>query len=191
VDNTKGPTTAFATFSAFRATKNRYRSFLALALAPTRTVQARKPAFLHTAQFIRLSPAHLRRAGLAGPTLDAGALLFVSAFNGDDETYFRGFSDDLYPVMDQVWRDCVEWQGAHPFKLLSGFIESFRRRSNSFFNAYPAASKRIRTSLILRRQLDKLHALALSDASDAEFKAALDHAAQLQWGNARATRDDL
>jgi hypothetical protein len=191
VDNTKGATTAFATFSAYRKASNRYRSLLALALAPLRTADARKPAFLHTAQFVRLSPRQLRRAGLSGPGLEPGALLFISAFNGDAETYFRGFSDDLYKVMDQVWRDCVEWQNAKPYPLLAAFIEAFRRRSNSFFCAYPAASKRIRSSLRLRRQLDKLCALALSGASDEAFKAAFERAAQLHWGNAEATRADL
>jgi hypothetical protein len=191
VDNTKGFTTAFATFSPFKAAKNRYRSFFTLALAPLLTVEARKLAFLHTAQFIRLAPKHLRRAGLTGPSLKPGALLFISAFNGDAETYFRAFGQELDPVMNRVWRDCAEWTGAQPYPRLAAFIGSFRRRSSFFFNAYPAASKQLRASLILRRQLDKLHALALSDASDEQFKAAFDHTAQLQWGNARATGADL
>jgi hypothetical protein len=190
VDNVKGRTAAFATFSPFRSHWSRFEERVALFFAPTRDAAARKPEFLHTAHFSRVSPRQLRRAGLWSDNLRHGALLFISAYNGDPESYFRGFNKELYAVMDEVWSRCVEWEGAQDFNDLNTFIQKFCRRSNMFFNAYPDQSKRIRKSLVLRRQLDKLLALARSDASQAEFKHAFDRTAQLHWGNQPLTRDD-
>jgi len=195
VDNTKAQTTAFITFSPFKPWWHRHYSALVLLGARTRTAAARKPAFLHTARFARVSPKQLARAGLSGDNLRHGALLFLSSFNGDPESYFRGFSEPLAPVMNQVWTHCVDWQGAQPFVNLIAFIDAYRRRSQSYFNAYPTGSKRIRASLVLRRQLDKLHALAhsadRSEEGDRKFAEAFEHASQLLWGNSEATRDDL
>jgi hypothetical protein len=195
VDNTKAQTTAFITFSPFKARWRRHLSALVMLGARTQTAAARKPAFLHTARFSRVSRRQLARAGLSGDNLRNGALLFLSSFNGDSDAYFRGFSEPLAPVMNDVWRHCVDWQGAQPFVNLIAFINAYRRRSQSYFNAYPVGSKRIRASLVLRRQLDKIHALAHSadhsEQGDREFAEAFEHASQLLWGNAEPTLEDL
>jgi len=195
VDNVKAQTNAFITFSPFKSPLARFVSAGVLLMARTKTAEARKPEFLHTARFCRVSPAHLARAGLSGDNLRAGALLFVSSFNGDPESYFRGFSEKLAPVMNDVWRYCVGWAGAEKFEHLTSFIEAYRRRSQSYFNAYPTSSKLVRTSLVLRRQLDQLHALAhssdKSENGDRAFAAALAHTSQLLWGNVKPTKEDL
>ena len=193
MDNEKAQTTAFITFSPFKSRWHRHFSALVMLGARTKTAAARKPAFLHTARFSRISPAELARAGLSGENLRQGALLFLSSFNGDPETYFRGFSDPLAPVMNDVWQHCVDWRGAQPFTHLIAFIDAYRRRSQSYFNAYPMASKRIRESLLLRRQLDKLNALAHAthEGSEREFAEAFEHASQLLWGNSEPTSQDL
>jgi hypothetical protein len=126
----------------------------------------------------------LKRAGLASDRLRHGGFLFITAYNGDPETYFRGFSDQLSAAMDALWGCCVDWKGAAPFPHLDAFIRTFSRRSNFFFSAYPDTSTRIRASLVLRREIDNLRAVAFADVSDDEFKAAFDRVAQLHWGNA-------
>lgn len=190
MDNTKGKTSAFATFSPFKTGLHRWLEGVALFLAPINDAAARKPQFLHTALFSRVTRKHLKSAKLEGETLNDGALLFVSYYNGDPETYFRGFSSDLYAVMDAVWSHCVEWETAKEYAKLDKFIRKFCRPSGTFFNAYPDESKRIGSSLVLRRQIDKLVELAHSNASDDEFQAAFRRAVQLHWGNKPATRDD-
>ena len=194
-DNVKQQTTAFITFSPFKSGLHRLASALVLLGARTQTAEARKPEFLHTAHFSRVRPGHLTRTGLAGDNVRHGVLLFVSSFNGDPESYFRGFSEDLASVMNDVWSACVGWRGAEEFTHLSSFIEAYRRRSQSYFNAYPASSKQIRMSLLLRRQLDRLHALAHSpddsDDGDRAFADAVAHTSQLLWGNLKPTREDL
>jgi hypothetical protein len=195
VDNVKAQTTAFITFSPFKSQADRWFSALVLLGAHTQTAGARKPEFLHTAHFSRVHPKDLARAGLSGHNLRAGALLFVSSFNGDPEAYFRGFSEKLAPVLDDVWEHCVDWLGAEKFANLIAFIDEYRRRSQSYFNAYPTSSKQIRMSLVLRRQLDKLNALAHSsdegEDGDRAFADALAHTSQLLWGNVKPTREDL
>jgi len=195
VDNVKAQTTAFITFSPFKSRWHRHFTALVLVGANTRTSAARGPEFLHTARFARVSPRQLARAGLAAEKLRDGALLFLSSFNGDPESYFKGFSNPLSGVMNDVWSHCVDWKDAKSFANLMGFIDAYRRRSQSYFNAYPTGSKRIRASLVLRRQLDKLHALAHSSdetaTGDREFAQAFEHASQLLWGTSVAQKEDL
>lgn len=195
MDNLKAQTSAFVTFSPFKSGCDRLLMIGVLIGAHTQTAAARKPEFLHTARFCRVRPKHLRRAGLSSDKLGEGALLFLSSYNGDATSYFKGFSDPLSDVMNAVWKHCVDWTSAKPFPELMAFIDAYRRRSQSYFNAYPMSAKRIRASLLLRRQLDKLNALAHSAphsaAGDQEFAAAFEHASQLLWGNSEPTREDL
>lgn len=190
MDNVKGRTAAFATFSPFRGFRHRCLEWVALAFAPGNDPAARNARFLHTAHFSPVSPRQLRRAGISGHALKHGALLFISAYNGDAESYFRGFNDKLFEVMDEVWMRCVEWRGAKDYKDLNAFITKFCRRADAFFNAYPDESTRIRASLVLHRQVDRLCAIAQSNASDEEFKRALIAAAQIHWGNKPLSRDE-
>jgi hypothetical protein len=191
VENTKGPTTAFATFSPYKSYLDLVGSFCSLGLAWTQTAGARELRFLHTAHFSVIPPWKLRRAGIRGRATRAGALLFISAYNGDPEKYFRGFSDHLASVLDTVWRWCVDWKGAHPYSKLAWHIERYQRPSPAFFNAYADTSPRMRASLVLRRQLDKLYAQALSPDSDAAFQASFNRISQNHWGDAPPTREDL
>lgn len=191
MENTKGPTTAFATFSPYKSYRDLVGSFCSLGLAWTKTAGARELRFLHTAHFSVIPPWKLRRAGIRGDATRAGALLFVSAYNGDPEKYFRGFSDNLAKVLDTVWRWCVDWKGAHPYSNLRYHIERYERPSPAFFNAYPDTGSRVRASLVLRRQLDKLYAQAISRDGDAAFKASFDRISQNHWGNVPPTTEDL
>lgn len=185
MDNIKGPTAAFTTFSPFESTLARKAKWLVLKLAPRNAAKVREQEFLHSAHFSRISPKQLERAGLGGDDLKFGAFLFMSAYNGDAEAYFRGFSERLHEVMNDLWNGCLEWHGAKQYANLEAFIGTWRRRSLTFFNAYPDTSKRQRASLTLRRELDKVHAAAFSSGGDQVFQRAFDRAAQLHWGNAK------
>jgi hypothetical protein len=176
-------TRAFATFSPFKSLRSRLLEWVALAFAPGNDTAARVPAFLHTAQICPVSPGQLARAGLASPRLKSGALLFMSTFNRDPETYFRGFNKELFPVMDAVWTHCEEWNGAREFSELIEFIDKFERRSQVFFSAYPSRAEAVRGSLELRRAIDELLNLAKSEHSDDEFRTAFARVAQRYWGN--------
>lgn len=176
-------TRAFATFSPFKSFGSRLGEWIALAFAPGNDTRARGPKFLHTAQICPVSPRQLARAGLASPRLKSGALLFMSTFNRDPETYFRGFNKELFPVMDAVWTHCEEWNGAQEFSELMEFISKFERRSSVFFSAYPSRAEAIRASLELRRAIDELLSLARSEHTDDEFRAEFARVAQRYWGN--------
>lgn len=199
MDNSKGATTAFATFSPYTDRRWLWYSLGSLVGAWTQTKTARGPEFLHTAQFLRLTPRHLKRIGIKNDALKAGGLIFLSAYNGDPEVYFRGFSDDLFVAMNAVWRACREWEAAKPFEKLDKFIRTYRRPVGSFFNAYPDTARRIRSMLVLRRQLDKLTSLATTAAAtpnqlalvDARFAVALERVVHTHWSNVPPTRDDL
>jgi hypothetical protein len=193
VENIKGPTTAFGTFSPYKSLglKGLVWSYISLLAAWTQTTRARYLKFLHTAHFSVVTPCKLKRAGLKGEGIRRGALLFMSAYNGDADVYFRGFSDNVADVLDTVWGGCVDWRGASPYADLDYHIKRYQRPSLAFFNAYPDTCSRIRHSLVLRRQLDKLYAQALSNDSPDAFKASFDRIAQIHWGNLPATMDDL
>lgn len=190
MDNVKGRTIAFGTFSPFKSWWHCFVEGLALFMAPINDRAARRPEFLHTALFSRVTPKHLKRAGLESDTLKSGALLFFSHYNGDGETYFRGFSEKLAAVLDAVWSHCVEWEPAEDYANLDAFINKFRRPVATFFSTYPDESKRLQASLVLRRQIDKLVVLARSEASDEAFQQAFARTAQLHWGNQPATAED-
>jgi hypothetical protein len=188
--NVKAQTTAFATFSPYKDWWSIHASRIALALAPVNTRRAREREFLHTAHFSAISGRQLRRAGLRGDNLKPGALLFISAYNGDAEVYFRGFSEKLAGVMNQVWKWCVDWQPFEKYEHLDSFIKKYERASTSFYCVYPDTSKRVRSSLVLRRQVDKLCAAALVD-DDAAFSAAFERVSLLHWGDIEVTEADL
>lgn len=195
MENTKGQTTAFATFSPYKSFLAPYwgvvRSHISLLGAWTQTTSARHLKFLHTAHFSVVSPRKLRRAGLRGEGIRRGALLFMSAYNGDADVYFRGFSDNVASTLNTVWGGCVDWADASNYPHLDYHIKRYQRPTLAFFNAYPDSCSRMRHSLVLRRQLDKLYAQALSNDSAEEFKASFDKIAQCHWGNVPATMDDL
>ena len=184
MDNLKGPTVAFATFSHFKSEVHRVWEALVLVGARRMTKAVRGLKFLHTAHFCRVSPEHLRRAGLA-PTgrLEAGGLLFMSAYYGDADAYFRAFSDKVPETMDAVWNTSIGWTAAAPYSHLDAFINANRRVANCFFNAYPDTSQRMRASLTLRRGIDQLHRTAFSDENDQSFEDALHELAMRHWGN--------
>lgn len=199
MDNSKGATTAFATFSPYKDRWQLLYSWGSLVGAWTQTKTARGPEFLHTAQFLRVAPEHLKRIGIEHESLRAGGLLFLSAYNGDPEVYFRGFSDELFVAMNAVWRACRKWEAAKPFEKLDKFIQTYRRPVDSFFNAYPDTAKRIRSMLVLRRQIDKLTVLANTSSTtpneaalaDARFAVAFERAVHTHFSNIKPTREDL
>lgn len=185
MDNLKGLTAAFSTFSYFKSGFSRAMEWVVLMGAPTQSVKARKLEFLHTAHFCRVSPKQLKRAGLQPKRpFNSGALLFLSTYNGDGDVYFRGFSDKIAGPLNQVWTPCIGWQAASPYPLLRAFIKAERQETAMFHHAYPDTAQGIRSSLRLRRRLDQLHALAFDvHKSDEEFENEFRTLAQRQWGN--------
>jgi len=185
MDNLKGLTAAFSTFSYFKSGFWRGFEWAVLLGAPRQSAKARKLEFLHTAHFCRISPKQLKRAGLQPKSpFDSGALLFLSTYNGDGDVYFRGFSEKIATPLNFVWHPCSGWQAAAPYPLLRAFIQAERQETAMFHHAYPDTAQGIRASLRLRRGLDQLHALAFDDrVNDRTFESAFRTLAQRQWGN--------
>ena len=182
-DNKKGETSAFATFSPFRKRWGRFWEAIVFKGAPSANEAVREREFLHYAFFVNISPSALKRAGIpVSRTLEYGALLFISAYNGDPEIYFRGFSDKLYDKMNRLWESCRDWKNAKEYKDLDAFIRSYRRPANCFFNAYGESAKGIRRALRVRTELDELIARAHAE-TDEEFAKSYRDFAQAIWGN--------
>jgi hypothetical protein len=183
-DNLKGDTAAFATFSPFKKWWGRFWEQVVFKCAPSANQAVREREFLHYAFFVNVTPRQLARAGISGArSLRHGALLFISAYNGDPEIYFRGFSDKLYYNMNKLWEGCEDWQDAKNYRNLELFIRSYRRPVNVFFNGYAESAKGIRRALRVRTQLDELIAAAHSPTDGPEFAKKFEHVVQVIWGN--------
>jgi hypothetical protein len=180
----KGPTTAFSTFTPFKSWFARLYSRVVHFGAHGEDENIKPLAFLHHAFWATITPDELRTAGFRRDEApEHGALLFVSAFNGDASTYIRGFSDDLGTEMDALWGGCQDWTTATDFHELFAFILSYRRTIDTYFNAYHSTSSEIRASMRLRSGVDML--LELSDQGDPKaFARRYLHVAQTMWGNA-------
>jgi hypothetical protein len=182
-DNVKGETAAFATFSPFKSRWGRFWELVVFKGAPSANKAVREREFLHHAFFANVSPKALERAGIpVTGTLKHGALLFFSAYNGDAEIYFRGFSDKLYDKMNELWKNCRDWKDARKYKDLDAFIRTYRRPADAFFNAYGESARGIRRALRMRTELDELVAKAHVQ-TDAEFEKSFRDFAQKIWGN--------
>lgn len=182
-ENVKGAATAFCTFTPFKSWTASLWHRVVLEAAPVNTEKIRALRFLHHMCFAIVTPRALKRAQLpALRGLRWGAMLFISAYNGGAEPYFRGFSNNLADEMHELWRGCVDWKGAHDYDALEKFIESYGRGSNFYFNAYPDSSVNLRTALRLRAELDEL--IALAHRAPAQFLDGYRRAAQVAWGNA-------
>jgi hypothetical protein len=182
-DNVKGETAAFATFSPFKKWWGRLWERVVYRGAPSANKAVREREFLHYAYFANVSPSELARANLpVTGSLKHGALLFISAYNGDPEIYFRGFSDKLYYNMNKLWEGCVDWKDAQNYKDLDAFIRSYHRPAEAFFNAYGESAKGIRRALHLRTELDELIARARVE-TDVQFAESFREFAQRIWGN--------
>jgi hypothetical protein len=186
-ENFKAETAAFATFSPFKSRLHRYWEWFVLKAAPRVASQVRAQKFLHYAFFARLSPKTFRRLGLSDDRLlSAGAFLFVSAFNGDAQAYFRGFSEKLSPAMNDLWNTSVGWRDAARYENLDAFIRTYRRYVTFYYSAYEDSSNRVRAALELRGDVDRLaRAAASPEFDDAAFRRAYDDVVQTVWGNAR------
>ena len=183
-DNVKGETAAFATFSPFKKWWGRFWEVAVFNGAPSANKAVREREFLHYAFFANVSPKALRRAGISATgSLRNGALLFVSAYNGDPEIYFRGFRDKLNYNMNKLWEGCEDWKDAKKYKDLDAFIRSYRRPVDMFFNSYGESAKGIRRALRMRMHLDELIAAAHSQTNSAEFAKTFERFVQLIWGN--------
>lgn len=181
-ENVKGSTAAFCTFSPFKSRLERWMEWAVFKGAPGATEAVRERRFLHYAYFVRISPRQLKRAQIAAhERLRAGALLFISAYNGSAELYFRGFSQKLSQPMNRLWEGCTGWKGAEIYENLDRFIQTYRRRSQFHFNAYEETSSNVRGALRLRDELDELIATTYDDPS--AFLAGYRRAAQIAWGN--------
>ena len=180
-DNVKGATAAFCTFSPFKSGWARRWHWVVQKAAPRATQQVRLRRFLHYAYFVALSPRDLARANIpAKAALRPGALLFLSAYNGTAEVYFRGFSEKLPDQMNDLWGGCTDWENAGKYENLDRFITTYRRPVGFHFNAYPDKSVNVRAALKLRLQLDELLAATHGDAR--EFSRRYRRAAQSIWG---------
>jgi hypothetical protein len=184
-ENVKAETAAFATFSPFKSHLHRHWERVVFALSPLAATEVRKRKFLHYAYFISLSPRKLRRAGVPKAALQKGAFLFLSAFNGDAEAYFRGFSEKLSPQMNDLWGGNSDWKDASVYDNLEAFIARYRRPVTFYSCRYRDRSTRVRGALRLRDGIDQLLALALSPGGDeSSFRQAYERVAQTVWGNA-------
>jgi hypothetical protein len=182
----KGSTTAFCTFSPFKSLRARLWEWVVLKGSPVNNEPVRARNFLHYAYFARVLPSHLERAGIAPRgKLRFGALLFISAYNGSAEAYFRGFSEHLHEQMNSLWEGCTDWETAKVYENLDRFITMYRRRSGFYFNAYEDRSSNLRSALALRAELDELIATAHGDP--VEFLEGYRRAAQVAWGNGGAS----
>jgi hypothetical protein len=182
-DNVKGETAAFATFSPFKKWWGRFWEVVVFNGAPSANKAVREREFLHYAFFANVSPRALRRAGIpTNGSLKHGALLFMSAYNGDPEIYFRGFSDKLYDKMNRLWESCEDWKDAQKYRDLDTFIRSYRRPVNTHFNRYGEGAKGIRRALSMRIGLDELIAIA-SETDERQFAEKFKEFTQKIWGN--------
>lgn len=182
-DNVKGDTAAFATFSPFKKWWGRFWEVVVFKGAPSANKAVREREFLHYAFFANVAPSALRRIGVSTEeSLEHGGLLFVSAYNGDPEIYFRGFSDKLYYNMNKLWEGCDDWKDAKTYKDLDAFIRCYQRPVDTFFNSYGESAKGVRRALRMRVQLDELIAAAHSQSAT-EFKESFDRFVQVIWGN--------
>jgi hypothetical protein len=186
-ENVKGKTAAFMTFSPFKSWISRMAEYGVLLGAVTQEQAVRGLEFLHYAFFTRVSPGTLRRIGIPTNTTCAhGGLLFLSAFNGDAEAYFQGFSTQVDKPMNAIWGCCTDWEKANPYKYLDKFIRTYRRPVDAHFNTYPSDTTTIRNALDLRRGIDALMVTALDDkSSDDDFQSAYHQLAQELWGDPR------
>jgi hypothetical protein len=188
-ENVKAETAAFATFSPFKSHLHRHWERVVFALSPLAAAEVRKRKFLHYAYFIGLSPRRLRRAGVPKAELRHGALLFLSAFNGDAEAYFRGFSEKLSLQMNDLWGGNLDWKDASRYENLDAFIARYRRPVALYSCRYRDRSTRVRGALRLRAGVDQLLALARSPGGDeSSFRQAYERLAQTVWGNADSQR---
>ena len=156
--------------------------------SPEKNVEAfqkdvRALKFLHYAHFTRVSACALRRAGLKTKgRLRHGGFLFNSAYNGDAEAYFRGFSEQLTEHMNDLWDTSVGWVDATPYQNLATFIRRYQRPVDAHVNAYPNRASAVRTALEIRTEVDRLAAVALS-SDDATFEREYQATAMKLWGN--------
>jgi hypothetical protein len=184
-ENEKGKTFAFTTFSPFKSWLDSISEPVVLFAARTPDIQkaVRALKFLHYAHFIRVPPGALKKAGIETKgRLRWGGFLFNSAYNGDAEVYFRGFSEKLTEHMDDLWNTSVDWISASPYPNLAKFIKRYQRRVDTHVNAYPSAASPVRTALQIRTEVDRLVALALSTDA-ATFDRKYRSAAMKIWGN--------
>lgn len=183
----QGRTTAFSTFTPFKSWFTRLYSRVVHFGAHGEDGNIKPLAFLHHAFWATITPTALKDAGFSAKEVpEQGALLFVSAFNGDASTYIRGFSDELGTEMDALWSGCKDWTTATDFNELFTFILGFHRPIDTYFNAYHSTSQEIRVSMGLRSGVDML--LELADQGDARaFAEKYLEVAQTTWGNAGET----
>jgi hypothetical protein len=185
-ENQKGKTFAFMTFSPFKSILEQLKEIPVLLRAHAPDIQraVRDQKFLHYAQFSCVSRAQLRRAGI--PTcgrLAFGGFVFTSAYNGDAEVYFRGFSESLSSPMNALWGGSIGWQNAHPYPKLRKFIRRYQRHVTGHVNSYPSYATEVRTALEIRNEVDRLKEAAVA-MSDANFAREFEASVMKLWGNA-------
>lgn len=183
-ENQKGRTFAFTTFTPFKSFTDRVYEIAVLIGAHAGWIQekVRELKFLHYAHFTRVTPRALERAGIpATGNLRNGGFLFSSAYNGDAEVYFRGFSEDLTQQMNDLWSGTVGWVDAAPYKNLERYILRFHRNVDVHVNSYPSFTSAVRRALEVRNEVDKLYEAALA-MSDDEFEREYHDTVTHIWG---------
>lgn len=185
-ENQKGKTYAFTTFSPFVSTLQGLGKLLIFLAAHEEEIQktVRSRNFLHYGAFMRVSPRALRRAGI--PTrgrLRHGGMLFMSAFNGDPEVYFRGFSEHLRTHMNDLWNGTAAWKDAFPYQNLRKYILRHNRSVTAHVNTYPSYAAGVRRALEMREVVDRLMASAASETNQA-FEETFKRTVLKIWGNA-------
>ncbi|HVW28758.1 MAG TPA: hypothetical protein VHC69_25505 [Polyangiaceae bacterium] len=180
-ETTKGNLGAFAHFVPFKSLWAYLWQKAVLFSAPQHDDEVRKLGFLQYAHFTRVSASALRRAGVK--ELKHGGMLFMSAFNGDANAYFRAFSDKVPVPMSALWSGCPGWTSATPYPELEQFIERYRRSVNAYFHGFPLAIGGLRKALELQADVERLVEVARKDpaAFEREYAAVAMH----HWGDGK------
>ena len=161
-DNVKGDTAAFATFSPFKKWWGRFWE-LVVFKAFSECQQGSSRARVSSLCIFCQRPPRVNWSVQEFPdqrSLEHGALLFVSAYNGDPEIYFRGFSDKLHYNMNKLWEGCDDWKDAKNYGTSTFSSAATGVRSIPFSTVTAKARKAFAERFGVRVQLDELIAAA-------------------------------
>lgn len=88
----------------------------------------------------RCFPTPVRRLGVIHAArwaiVDVGErphLLFATQYDGSWHDYIKQFSDEVWPLMDMIWENCVGYAGAKDFALLSKFVRNHQVKADAFY----------------------------------------------------------
>ena len=180
-ETTKGNLGAFTHFVPFKSFWAYLWQKFVLFSAPQHDDEVRKLGFLQYAHFTRVPASAFQRAGVED--IPHGGMLFMSAFNGDANVYFRAFSDKVPVPMGALWSGCNGWTSATPYPELEQFITRYRRTANAFFHGFPLAIGGLRKALELQADIEDLVEVARDRPF--EFEKKYESVVMHHWGDGK------